>query len=185
MNTIPEVSPLPSPTPLSGHSSRRPMSLASHCPVVNFSTAQHKFSFGTSRRFPLVKPTTPTDFTVKLGSTLQSRRSPTFGKGDRFRRPSMELNCVPPPNQYTIKTSFEGHSPTIKGNTLTTSFQGQANREAFANVYMGPGIKSIKASEDIPGPGAYSYANMAIGTDTLKYTLKSRCRNTRGKAQLS
>lgn len=54
--------------------------------AVNFSTAQQKFSFSKGRRFSLMKPNTPTDFTVNLPSAF-GRRSPSFGVGNRFSTP--------------------------------------------------------------------------------------------------
>ena len=36
----------------------------------------------------------------------------------------------------------------------------------------------------MPGPGTYNYANMAIGLDAKKFTLKSRVRNMLGKFYL-
>ena len=42
--------------------------------------------------------------------------------------------------------------------------------------------KSPKACQAIPGPGQYSYRNMAIGTDALTCTLKGKITNLQGKA---
>lgn len=87
---------------------------------------------------------------------------------------------TPPPDSYTIKTCFDGESPTIKKNHLTTSFKNQSSRDAYGKVFV-PGTKSPKSHLNLPGPGHYSYKNMSIGTDALKFTLKSRLRNMRGK----
>lgn len=43
---------------------------------------------------------------------------------------------MPPPDSYNIKTCFDGHSPTIKGNTLTTSFKQQSSRNAYDKMYV-------------------------------------------------
>jgi Sperm-tail PG-rich repeat len=37
---------------------------------------------------------------------------------------------TPPPDSYTIKTCFDGESPTIKKNHLTTDFKLQSSRQA-------------------------------------------------------
>lgn len=71
-----------------------------HHEIINFSTAQHRFSFGKQRRFPSVKPTTPTDFTVTLNSTF-GRRSPSFGIGTRFK--NLQLR-----EQRKLQTLFFG-----------------------------------------------------------------------------
>ena len=63
-----------------------------HHDIINFSTSQQKFSFGKQRRFPSVKPTTPTDFTVTLNSTF-GRRSPSFGVGERFKNLANREQC--------------------------------------------------------------------------------------------
>ena len=55
-----------------------------HHEVINFSSAQHRFSFSKDTRFPNSKPTTPTDFTTTLPTTF-GRKSPTFGVGERFK----------------------------------------------------------------------------------------------------
>jgi hypothetical protein len=55
-----------------------------HHEVVNFSTAQSKFSFCKDRRFKSISQTTPTDFTVDMPSTF-GKRSPSFGIGERFK----------------------------------------------------------------------------------------------------
>jgi hypothetical protein len=47
------------------------------------------------------------------------------------------------PIGYELKSSFDGVTPCIKGNALTTSFKAQADRESFKAVYV-PGIKSLK-----------------------------------------
>jgi len=52
--------------------------------IINFSTAQSKYSFGKDQRFKTLKPNTPTDFNVQLPSTF-GRRSPSFGIGERFK----------------------------------------------------------------------------------------------------
>lgn len=54
--------------------------------------------------------------------------------------PSYLINDVnaemtPPPTSYKIKTSFDGHSPTIRNNTLTTSFKQQSDRNAFTKAF--------------------------------------------------
>lgn len=43
---------------------------------------------------------------------------------------------TPPPGSYTLKTSFDGESPTIKKNHLTTTFRIQSNRQQQDNVYI-------------------------------------------------
>lgn len=58
-----------------------------HHDAINFSTAQHKFSFGKGRRFPSLGLTCPTDFNTNLNSTITSNKSPTFGIGNRFKQP--------------------------------------------------------------------------------------------------
>ena len=58
-----------------------------HHEAINFSTAQHKFSFGKGRRFPSLGLTCPTDFNTNLKSTITSNKSPTFGIGNRFKEP--------------------------------------------------------------------------------------------------
>lgn len=87
---------------------------------------------------------------------------------------------TPPPDSYLIKTCFDGESPTIRKNHLTTSFKQQCGRDAFGKVFA-PGNKSPKEAAKIPGPGHYSYTNMSIGVDALKYTLKPRHKHARGK----
>ena len=47
-----------------------------------------------------------------------------------------------------------------------------------------PGSKSPKASDGVPGPGQYSYENLKIGSDAVKYTLKSRPNNNKGMNNL-
>lgn len=64
--------------------SKRSYSIVAH-DVVNFSSAQHKYSFGKGRRFINLKQNPQTDFTVTLQSTMKSNKSPTFGVGSRFK----------------------------------------------------------------------------------------------------
>ena len=87
--------------------------------------------------------------------------------------------ATPPPTSYTIKTCFDGESPTIKKNHLTTNFKHQSSRDAYGKQFV-PGKGAEKANHDKPGPGHYTYSNMSIGTDALKYTLKSKIKNLRG-----
>jgi hypothetical protein len=56
-----------------------------HHDIINYSTSHHKYSFGKGRRFINLKPNPATDYTVTLGSTMHSNKSPTFGVGNRFR----------------------------------------------------------------------------------------------------
>ena len=56
-----------------------------HHDVVNFSTAQSKFSFPKDRRRSLVPASiTPTDFNYTLKGAF-GNRSPSFGIGERFK----------------------------------------------------------------------------------------------------
>lgn len=159
-----------------------------HHNTLNFSTAQHKFSFGKGRRFTSLGLNTPTDFTMTLQSTIKSSRSPTFGIGNRFKQPRHSskshrhallnriIDNTPPPGSYTLKTSFDGESPTIKKNHLTTIFRIQSNRQQQDNVYL-PGAKSSKAVRLVPGPGAYDFKNLSMGQNGYKFTIKSRVKN--------
>ena len=47
-------------------------------------------------------------------------------------------------------------------------------------VYV-PGSRSPRGREFVPGPGTYAYKNMAIGHDTVKFTIKSRVKNMLGE----
>lgn len=87
---------------------------------------------------------------------------------------------TPPPDSYTIKTCFDGESPTIKKNHLTTDFKLQSSRQANQKLFNPESKSPVK--NDIPGPGTYDFRNMTIGTDALKFTLKSRIKNLRGKS---
>ena len=58
----------------------------------------------------------------------------------------------PAPGTYKIKTCFDGESPTIRKNHLTTIFKMQSKREHHKDVYV-PGSKSPKATLYVPGPG--------------------------------
>jgi len=118
-----------------------------------------------------------TDFTITLGSTMKLNRSPTFGVGDRFKRPRHTL-ATPPPTSYTIKTCFDGESPTIKKNHVTTNFKHQSTRNDYGKQFI-PGKGADKHSEGKPGPGTYTYNNFSIGTDALKFTLKPRIKDIR------
>jgi hypothetical protein len=73
--------------------------------VVNFSTAQQKYSFGKDSRFKQTVTTTPTDFNVTLPSTFD-RRSPSFGIGDRFKGAVPKIKCK------KKKEDFSGHTLT-------------------------------------------------------------------------
>ena len=56
-----------------------------HHEVVNFSSAQSKFSFPKDRRRSQVPASiTPTDFNYTLKSSF-GNRSPSFGVGERFK----------------------------------------------------------------------------------------------------
>jgi hypothetical protein len=59
--------------------------------IVNFSTAQQRFSFSKEQRFQYFAKT-KTDFTAVLGSTFSKRNSPGFGIGDRFRSFTSKAN---------------------------------------------------------------------------------------------
>ena len=87
---------------------------------------------------------------------------------------------TPPPGTYNLDSSFDGSSPTIKGNALTTNFSFQCSRAAYDMVYV-PGSRSPRGREFVPGPGTYAYKNMAIGHDTVKFTIKSRVKNMLGE----
>lgn len=93
-----------------------------HHNVVNFSSAQHQFSFSKTRRFNEKHPVVTTDFKYEPRSSFTKQRSPTFGYGERFKRPKHTLE-TPPPNSYEIKTSFDGPNPVIRKNAITTSFK--------------------------------------------------------------
>ena len=69
---------------------------------------------------------------------------------------------MPPPTAYTLKTCFDGENPTIKRSHLTTDFRQQSGREHYEKVFM-PGSRSPRQMEFVPGPGAYSFVNQAIG----------------------
>ncbi len=86
---------------------------------------------------------------------------------------------TPVPTAYTLKTSFEAN-PTISNNTRTTNFRTQSPRKAHAEQYQA-GKKSPRQAQMVPGPGTYSYKNLSIANEGLKYTLKSRTKNTFGK----
>lgn len=58
-----------------------------HHNVVNFSSAQHQFSFSKTRRFNEKHPVVTTDFKYEPRSSFTKQRSPTFGYGERFKRP--------------------------------------------------------------------------------------------------
>lgn len=61
----------------------------------------------------------PTDFNHTLRSTLEGN-SPTFGVG---ARPNLRIvSDAPPMNTYTLKTCFDGESPTMRKNHITTDF---------------------------------------------------------------
>lgn len=66
------------------------------------------------------------------------------------------VDQMPPPGQYNLKTSFDGSSPTIKGNMITTNFKNHANRQAFEQVYV-PGTRSLRSQAEVPGPGSYTF----------------------------
>lgn len=115
-----------------------------------------------------MRPQVETDFTATLGSTINRKNSPSFGVGDRFknRRGTRKytntfsqvfdlkkcvfsnLDDVPPPNTYTLKTCFDGESPTIRKNHLTTSFKNQSSRDAHNSIGKSPKLAK-------PGPGTY------------------------------
>jgi hypothetical protein len=61
---------------------------------------------------------------------------------------------TPPPTKYTLRTCFEGESPTIRKNHLTTDFKKHAGRNAYGKLFI-PGKGTEKQSEGKPGPGAY------------------------------
>ncbi len=118
-------------------------------PLVNFRVAKRKFSFQKQERFiPILKITTPTDFTSNLGSTF-STKAAGFGFGERFKSPNRD-NCkfqytqkhsnilvmTPAPHDYKIKTCFEGASPFIRNNTITTSFKNQSARNSFNKGFI-------------------------------------------------
>lgn len=67
------------------------------------------------------------------------------------------LVTMPPPNLYTIKTCFDGASPTIKKNALTTDFRLHSGRQHYEKVYVPGSRGSPRAMEHVPGPGTYSY----------------------------
>jgi hypothetical protein len=87
-------------------------------------------------------------------------------------------NQTPEPGSYTLKTSFDGATPLIKNNALTTDFRQHASRDAFQKLYV-PGTK--KPGMCGPGPGSYDFLNMSIGTEGQKPTIKSRPKNPNGK----
>jgi hypothetical protein len=87
---------------------------------------------------------------------------------------------TPPPNSYNLKSSFEGFSPHIKGNTITTSFKLQCSREQNENVFL-PGAKTSRMSAAVPGPGAYEIKHKSVGSDGLAIVIKSRTINPAGK----
>jgi len=64
---------------------------------------------------------------------------------------------VVPPNLYTIKTCFDGASPTIKNNALTTDFRLHSGREHYEKVYVPGSRGSPRTMDYVPGPGTYSY----------------------------
>lgn len=80
---------------------------------------------------------------------------------------------IPPPDSYKIKTCFDGHSPTIKGNTLTTSFKQQSSRNAYEKIYV-PGytMRSPVIEKQYPGPAQYNVDLNSLGLTGLQFTLK-------------
>ena len=148
---------------------------------------QKEYSFPKSSRFPLLKPNTPTDFTSNVQSITRSR-SPSFGVGDRFKsvvssKLSNAILATPPPNSYNIKTSFDGSSPHIKGNTITTSFKLQSSRIQNESVFI-PGARTSWMYAGVPGPGTYKFAHKSVGSDSLTYSIKARTINPTGKSHL-
>lgn len=63
---------------------------------------------------------------------------------------------TPPPNSYNIKTSFDGENPTIRHNTLTTSFKNQSDRKAFSRGFT-PGCRQLPMHENLPAANHYTY----------------------------
>ena len=131
---------------------------------VNFRQAKGKFSFSKQTRFhPLVKNTTPTDFTTNVDINLWGRKtSCSFGFGDRFKNSiSKDRMNSPPPNSYTLKTAFDGENPAIKNNHLTTSFRQQSERRAFTHAHM-PGYFNEREQEKLPAANQYFPKNNSI-----------------------
>ena len=89
----------------------------------------------------------------------------------------LTVDDTPPPDSYKIKGCFDGACPTIKGNTITTSFKRQSSREAHENEYVPGSLSSPRESAAKPGPGHYSYRNHLIGTDTVAFSLKAKLKN--------
>ncbi|CAI2370900.1 unnamed protein product [Moneuplotes crassus] len=127
--------------------------------ALNNSPAKAKFSFGTSSRFPSVKKSY-CDTACYESKPALSKRSPSFGVGDRFKSPLKDRK--PAPGSYKPYLSdFE----TNKGSTFGISY---ANYE---KVY----IKSNKIPTDrsLPGPGAYKIDKTKKGGISIGAKFKS------------
>jgi len=107
--------------------------------------------------------TTPTDFSANVDCEFSGRKTSCgFGFGDRFKQ-NVNKDAVmsPPPNSYNIKTSFDGHSPTIRNNTLTTSFKNQSDRKAFTRGFY-PGDNKEQMHAKLPAANQYVYVNDSV-----------------------
>lgn len=56
---------------------------------------------------------------------------------------------------------------------MTTDFSAQCGRDAYKKLFALYARTPYKTDE-LPGPGSYSYRNMAIGTDAQNITLKPK-----------
>lgn len=132
---------------------------------------------------------TPTDFTHTVNSTAR-RRSCGFGIGDRFTRrsssKSIHLSNVltpffadsPCPTSYDLGTCFKEDNPVYKAHPAT-QWCKRASRDAYQSTLTPSKTIGLRGSN--PGPGTYSYKNMAVGVDAKKFSFRRRTINHRGK----
>jgi len=115
---------------------------------------------------------TPTDFTHTVNSTAR-RRSCGFGIGDRFTRRSSNSPC---PTSYDLGTCFKEDNPVYKAHPAT-QWCKRASRDAYQSTLTPSKTIGLRGSN--PGPGTYSYKNMAVGVDAKKFSFRRRTINHR------
>ena len=148
--------------------------------VVNNSTAQHRFSWGSQTRLPNTElGKTATDFKYDVANRTFGPRAAGFGYGARLPLPKTNS---PPPGAYKIKTTFDGFNPTICGNELSTKFKNQASRQAFGKVYV-PGKRSESGYEKDPGPDHYHVSSKSVQYRHPGWSLVGRTPNVHDPVQ--
>eukprot|EP00826_Nyctotherus_ovalis_P031149 TRINITY_DN2485_c0_g1_i9.p1 TRINITY_DN2485_c0_g1~~TRINITY_DN2485_c0_g1_i9.p1 ORF type:complete len:313 (-),score=56.24 TRINITY_DN2485_c0_g1_i9:125-1063(-) len=128
----------------------------------NTSSAKPLYTFPHASRFSLFNRRSPCDRYYELPSA-RTKRTTTFGYGDRLSFKGYGRNNSPPPGSYNTTSIFGTQQ---KGQVYSFG----ASRDAYAKVYI---KKHPWRDPSLPGPGAYDLKAFPGGS-TKQYSMRPK-----------